>query len=188
MIIIEKNINELKPYSNNPRINDDSVQYVVNSIKEFGFKVPLVIDNDNVIVTGHTRYLAAKELGFEFLPCVVANDLTKEQINLFRVVDNKASEYSNWDYQLLDKEIEELNNSGIDLEIYGFENDDNNLDFIDNVLSAGIAGDLISPDIDKIGISFNVEDSIIVNEVLSKLGKTYILEKVLNKIKEEDYA
>ena len=72
-------VDDLKPYENNPRFNDDAVKYVANSIKEFGFKVPMVIDKNNVIVTGHTRYKACLELGIKEVPCVVADDLTEEQ-------------------------------------------------------------------------------------------------------------
>jgi len=89
MQIVNKNINELKEYINNPRNNDNAVDYVANSIKEFGFKVPIVIDKNNVIVAGHTRYKASKKLGITEVPCIVADDLTDEQIKAFRLVDNK---------------------------------------------------------------------------------------------------
>lgn len=79
MNIVEKRLNELKPYENNPRINDGAVKFVKNSIEEFGFKVPIVIDKNGVIVAGHTRYKASQELGLETVPCVVADDLTDEQ-------------------------------------------------------------------------------------------------------------
>lgn len=85
MNIIELKIKDLKPYENNPRRNDDAVDYVANSIKQFGFKVPIVIDKDNNIVCGHTRYKAAKKLKIESIPCVIADDLTEEQIKAFRL-------------------------------------------------------------------------------------------------------
>lgn len=84
MQIIEKMVDDLKPYENNPRHNEQAVAYVVNSIKEFGFKVPIVVDADGVIVAGHTRLLAAKELGMQKVPCIVADDLTETQIKAFR--------------------------------------------------------------------------------------------------------
>lgn len=108
MEIINKKIDELIPYENNPRKNDDAVEYVAQSIKEFGFKVPLVIDENNIIVTGHTRLKAAKELGLVEVPCIIANDLTPEQIKAFRIADNKVSDYSIWDNKKLLEELDEI--------------------------------------------------------------------------------
>lgn len=88
----EIDINELKPYKKNPRKNDESVDFVMNSIKEFGFKVPIVVDKNNVIVAGHTRYKASKKLGLKKVPCIVADDLSEEQINAYRLADNKVGE------------------------------------------------------------------------------------------------
>lgn len=87
-------LTDLKPYEKNPRKNDNAVNAVANSIKQFGFKVPIVIDADNVIICGDTRYKAAQKLGLESVPCVVADDLTPEQIKAFRLVDNKTAELS----------------------------------------------------------------------------------------------
>ena len=89
MQIVNKKVEELKPYVNNPRFNDDAVEYVANSIKEFGFKVPIVIDKNNEIVAGHTRYKASLALGLDEVPCIVADDLNEEQIKAFRLADNK---------------------------------------------------------------------------------------------------
>lgn len=108
--IVIKNINELIPYENNPRINDKAVDYVVSSIKEFGFKVPIIIDKDNIIVAGHTRLKAAKKLGLETVPCIIAEDLSPNQIKAFRLADNKVSDYSIWDNKLLINELKELDN------------------------------------------------------------------------------
>lgn len=184
MEIINVKLDELKPYENNPRINEESIDYVANSIKEFGFKVPLVIDENKYIVTGHTRYLACKQLGIKEVPCIVSNDLTEKQNKLFRVIDNKVSEFSRWDYDLLDKEIAELKEEGIDLQQYGFENEEDNFDFIDEVLGSGIAGEGTTPDIDKISIAFDVIDSTIVNTVISQFGKEEIINKVLERIED----
>lgn len=108
MQIIEKSITEITPYEKNPRKNDEAVEYVANSIKEFGFKVPIVIDKNGVIVAGHTRYKAAQELGLEKLPCVIADDLTEEQIKAFRIADNKTSEKASWDDVLLKEELTDI--------------------------------------------------------------------------------
>lgn len=111
-------IGDLKPYEKNPRRNDEAVQYVANSIKEFGFKVPIIIDSENVIVAGHTRYKAAKELGMTEVPCVRADDLTDEQVKAYRLADNKTAEMAGWDYDILSDELAEL--PEIDMEQFGF--------------------------------------------------------------------
>lgn len=108
-----KNIDVLIPYENNPRINDEAVEYVAKSIKEYGFKVPIIVDKNNIIVAGHTRYKASKELGLKEVPCIVANDLTDEQIKAFRLADNKVSDYSIWDNTALLEELQDL--EGTDL-------------------------------------------------------------------------
>lgn len=120
MEIINKKLEELIPYENNPRDNEKAIDKVADSIKEFGFKVPLVIDKNNVIVTGHTRYLASKKLGLKEVPCLIADDLNEKQIKAFRIADNKVSDYSIWDNKKLLGELEELN-----FEIFtGFEMSD----------------------------------------------------------------
>ena len=119
MEIVYKKLSELKPYEKNPRINDEAVEYVANSIKSFGFKVPIIIDKNNTIVAGHTRYKASIELGLKEVPCIIANDLTDEQVKAFRLADNKVSEKANWDYELLEEELKELNNIG--MEDFGFD-------------------------------------------------------------------
>lgn len=113
-------LDEIKPYEKNPRKNDEAVQYVAESIKEFGFKVPIVIDNNNVIVAGHTRYKAAKKLSLTKVPCIIADDLTDKQIQAYRLADNKVSEFAKWDNGLLDAEIFDI---GIDIDmcLFGFE-------------------------------------------------------------------
>jgi site-specific DNA-methyltransferase (adenine-specific) len=121
MEIVNKKLDDLKPYENNPRFNDDAVEYVAKSIKEFGFKVPIVIDKNNVIVAGHTRYKASMELGLEEVPCVVADDLTDEQIRAFRLADNKVAEIAEWDIDLLDTELDDILN--IDMSDFGFDLD-----------------------------------------------------------------
>lgn len=103
------NIEDIIPYENNPRHNENAVDYVANSIKEFGFKVPIIIDKENVIVTGHTRLKAAEKLGLEKVPCIYADDLAEEQIKAFRIADNKVSEFSTWDLDKLDLELEDIN-------------------------------------------------------------------------------
>lgn len=114
-------IGELIPYINNPRQNDDAVDAVASSIKNFGFKVPIVIDGKNEIINGHTRLKAAKKLGLDEVPVIVADDLTPEQIKAFRLADNKVGELAEWDEDLLAIELEELENLDFDMEQFGFE-------------------------------------------------------------------
>ena len=116
--IIYKQTKELKPYANNPRINDDAVEYVANSIKEFGFKVPMVITSDGEIVAGHTRLKACERLGITEVPCVIADDLTPEQIKAFRLADNKVGEIATWDVPKLEMEMQEIE---MDMTPFGFE-------------------------------------------------------------------
>lgn len=120
MKIVNKKVEELKPYVNNPRFNDDAVEYVANSIKEFGFKVPIVIDKNNEIVAGHTRYKASLALGLDEVPCIVADDLNEEQVKAFRLADNKVSEKASWNIELLSEELEDLD---LDMNEFGFETD-----------------------------------------------------------------
>lgn len=119
MQIIEKSIESIIPYDKNPRFNDEAVKYVAESIKQFGFKVPIIIGQDNVIVAGHTRLKAAKELGYKTVPCIVADDLTPEQIKAFRLADNKVAEKAEWDFDLLCDELDDILN--IDMEAFGFD-------------------------------------------------------------------
>jgi site-specific DNA-methyltransferase (adenine-specific) len=108
MNIIEKKTEELIHYARNPRKNDQAVDAVAASIKEFGFKVPIIVDSDDVIVCGHTRVKAAQKLGLESVPCVIADDLSPAQIKAYRVLDNKLAEKAAWDLQLLQLELQEM--------------------------------------------------------------------------------
>lgn len=121
MEIINKKVSELIPYKNNPRINDNAVDAVAASIKEFGFQVPIVIDVNNVIVAGHTRYKAALQLGLDEVPCKLADELTPVQIKAFRLADNKVAELATWDDNLKFLELSELEPLGVDMLQFGFE-------------------------------------------------------------------
>lgn len=115
--IVIKPIDELKPYKRNPRRNDQAVDAVAASIKEFGFKVPIVIDKDSEIVAGHTRLKAAYKLGIKDIPCIIADDLTPDQIKAFRLADNKTSELAEWDISQLDLELGDIM---LDMSQFGF--------------------------------------------------------------------
>lgn len=115
-------LREIIPYENNPRKNDDAVKAVAESIRQFGFKVPIVIDKNYVIVAGHTRYKAAKKLKMKDVPCIVADDLTDEQIKAFRLADNKVSEKAEWDFELLTDELDGI--FDIDMTDFGFDDEE----------------------------------------------------------------
>lgn len=119
--IVYKNIDDLIPYENNPRKNDDAVDKVALSISAFGFRVPVVIDTNNIIVTGHTRVKSAKKLGMTEVPCLIADDLTDEQIKAFRLADNKTAELAEWDFNKLQAELDAL--PDIDMSEFGFDLD-----------------------------------------------------------------
>lgn len=118
MKIKEMQIDQLREYENNPRNNDNAVAAVAASIEQFGFKVPIVIDKDGVIVTGHTRLKAAKQLGLQTVPCIIADDLTEEQIRAFRLADNKTGELAGWDFEKLEEELAQL--SDMNMGEFGF--------------------------------------------------------------------
>lgn len=144
MQIESVNIDDLKPYKNNPRHNDEAVEYVLNSIQQFGFKVPLVIDKNNVIVTGHTRLKAARLLGYTTIPCIRADDLTEDQIKAFRIADNRVSEFATWDYDKLEIELEEIDldmgEFGLDFSTF-LDEDIENIDDFDDEDDSGYYGD-----------------------------------------------
>ena len=122
-------IDGIKPYKNNPRLNEEAIPYVMNSIKEFGFKNPIILDKNNVIVAGHTRLESAKRLDMKEVPVICVDDLTDEQVKAFRLADNKVAEKSLWDYSKLDEELDSILN--IDMSMFDFDinTDDLELDY-----------------------------------------------------------
>ena len=105
MRIINTAIDKIKPYAKNPRINDAAVEHVAKSIQQYGFQQPIVVDKKHVIIVGHTRYLAAKELKLKTVPALVADKLTPKQVKAYRIADNKTHEFSEWDFDLLKGEL-----------------------------------------------------------------------------------
>ena len=118
MEIREVSIKDIHPYEKNPRINDNAVEAVANSIKEFGFKQPIVVDGNMEIIAGHTRWKAAKKLKLKTVPVLVADDLTEEQVRAYRIADNSTGELATWDYDLLMPEIADLD---FDMSMFGLE-------------------------------------------------------------------
>ena len=161
MNIQNKSIDDLIPYVNNPRDNSAAVDAVASSIAEFGFKVPIIVDRNNVVVTGHTRLLAAKKLGMTEVPVVTADDLTDAQIKAFRIADNKVAEIATWNTELLQAELNELNELDFDMSGFGFG--DEVTESVDGVTDGEI------PDIDE-----TVEPTTKEGD-LYKLGEHYLL-------------
>lgn len=118
MNIVMKKTSELIEYENNPRNNEAAIDAVAKSIEEFGFKVPIVITKENVIIAGHTRLKASLKLGLATVPCIVADDLTEGQIKAFRLADNKTAELASWDFTKLESELESIE---MDMSVFGFE-------------------------------------------------------------------
>ena len=121
MKVFEANIKDIKPYPNNPRIiTNEAIEKVSNSIKEFGMQQPIVVDKDMVIIVGHTRLKACESLGMGTVPCVIADNLSEEQVKAYRLADNKTNEFTDWNLELLDIELEDLFKDNFDMEQFGF--------------------------------------------------------------------
>lgn len=141
MRITQRRLEDIHPYENNPRINDDAVAAVVASIREFGFRQPIVVDEDGVIIVGHTRFKAAQQLGLEKVPVHVAKDLTPAQIKAYRIADNQTATLAEWDYELLPIELADLQGLEFDLDLLGFDQD-----ALSNLLNPDLKEGLTDPD------------------------------------------
>ena len=117
-------LDAVRPYANNPRQNDDAVEAVAESIRRFGFRQPIVVDADGVIVAGHTRYRAAQRLGLATVPVHVATDLTADEVRAYRLADNKTAELASWDTSMLSIELDALRGAGIDWTLLGFDEEE----------------------------------------------------------------
>ena len=162
MKIENADINTIKPYENNPRkLKDSAIEKVAMSLKEYGFRQPIVIDKDRIIVVGHTRYRASKKLGLKEVPITIADNLTPEQINAYRIADNRTAEESEWDSELLKMEIKELEAKDFKLDLLGFNEDQLN--------------DMLFEE--KQGLTDEDEVPEAPQEPISKLGDIWILGK-----------
>ncbi len=124
MKIEHMNLADLTPYPGNPRINDDAVEAVARSLREYGFRQPIVVDVDRVIICGHTRFKAAKKLGMDQVPVHVATDLSPEQIRAYRIADNQTASLATWDFDLLPIELAALKELDYDLGLLGFDQEE----------------------------------------------------------------
>ena len=142
MLTIElRSIGDIRPYPNNPRTNDNAVDAVAASIREYGWRQPIVVDSDGVIICGHTRYKAAQKLGLDQVPVHVATDLSPEKIRAYRIADNQSADLADWNYDLLPIELKELGEGGYDLGLLGFDADE-----LAKLLDTGVNEGLTDPD------------------------------------------
>ena len=141
MKITTRSIDEIKPYESNPRVNDDAVDAVAASLKEFGFRQPIVVDADGVIIVGHTRWKAARKLGLAKVPVHVATDLSPEQIKAYRIADNQTATLAEWDFDLLPIELKDLQGADYDLSLLGFGDKE-----LAQLLDGEATGGLTDPD------------------------------------------
>ena len=141
MKIVKRKINDVTPYENNPRLNDDAVDAVARSLQEFGWQQPIVVDNAGVIIVGHTRWKAAMKLGLKEVPVHVATDLTEVQVKAYRLADNQTATIATWDYDLLPIEIGQLQDLGFDLPVLGFSED-----ALAEIMDPGVTDGLTDPD------------------------------------------
>ena len=119
--VVNVKLSDIVPYNKNPRLNDGAVDAVAASIMELGFNVPIVLDGTNTIVSCHTRYLAAQKMGLDSVPCIMAGDMSPEQVRAFRLADNKTGELATWDWFALEQENRSIAESGFNMERFGFE-------------------------------------------------------------------
>lgn len=141
MQIAFRPLDDIKPYEKNPRVNDAAVDSVARSLREFGFRQPIVVDEHGVIIVGHTRWKAARKLGMELVPVHVAEGLTPEQARAYRIADNQTANIATWDFELLPVELVALKDSGLDLSILGFDDGE-----LERLLGAGSNPGLTDPD------------------------------------------
>lgn len=179
MKIVEKSLAEIIPYDNNPRRNEDAVDAVAKSISEFGFDQPLVLDKDNVIIVGHTRYKAAEKLGLKTVPCYVV-DLPPEKARAYRLADNKVAEKSGWDYEKLQAELGEIEN--IDMTDFGFEEIEN--DVIGSLMEDGFRSDKKDPTEFAVTFSFPIDAQDDMDEYIKGHGKSDLVDLMINYVRE----
>lgn len=179
MNVIDKPLSELTPYENNPRrISEDAVNAVAESIRQFGFRVPIVIDADGVIACGHTRYQAAQSLGLASVPCVVADDLTPEQVKAFRLADNKTAELSAWDFPALEAELDALQDA-FDMDAFGFEGIES-LSLMDAMNEQyGISGETAENDYSVVSLTFGKDEAHEVKSYIKRNGQESITAAVV---------
>lgn len=188
MNIVYKKVEELIPYVNNPRNNKEAIDKVASSIKNFGFKVPIVVDSQNEVITGHTRLLASKKLGIEEVPVIIADDLSEAQVKAFRIADNKVSEYAEWDEDLLKLELEQLEDMGFDDYDFGFnfeiEYDEEIDSFIEDLMDNEFyeQGKINDRETFNITFTFDNTHKKEIDAFIKSNGKQYIVQLITDEV------
>jgi site-specific DNA-methyltransferase (adenine-specific) len=180
MKIEYKGIEELIPYENNPRINEHAIDYVANSIKEFGFKNPIIIDKDNIIIAGHTRLKACEKIGIKKVPTIMVDDLTEDQIKAFRIADNKVAEFSEWDIDKLNLELDDIE---IDMSDFGIKLDDD-IDFIQDLLDEDFVEKNVTPEIFEASFYIPIKYRDTFSNYFKENGKEELVSLLIAKVTE----
>lgn len=178
-------IQSIKPYDKNPRKNDNAVDSVAESISEFGWKKPIVVDVNGVIASGHVLYKAAKRLNMKEVPVLVADDLTDEQVKAYRLADNKTGEIAEWDFELLKAELEEINE--IDMDDFGFELEQA-VSYIDSLLESDFVERNSEPKYFDVTFTFEAKDRPVVEDYLKENGKKELVEAMLKIMRGKENA
>ena len=155
-----RDIDSIRPYEGNPRVNDQAVEAVAASLREFGFRQPIVVDEAGVIIVGHTRWKAAKKLGLAKVPVHVANDLSPEKAKAYRIADNQTATLAEWNYELLPIELKDLQAADFDLSLLGFDEKE-----LAKLLDGGVQAGLTDPD----------EVPTLPDEAITKPGDLWLL-------------
>ena len=198
MKVEEINLSEIKPYEFNPRKNEKAIEKVAASLREFGWKQPIVVDEQNVVLAGHTRLAAAFSLNYQVAPVVVAEGLTDAQKVAYRIADNKTSEYSEWDKDLLQQEFSRLMELDADLtstsfsleDIAGFsdefldwEDDDDQFENEESETSEeNLLGEINSAHVKMVLIYLNTETEPVFREMAEKLQERFGTENLSDTI------
>jgi len=170
MNIVNMKIADIHPYEKNPRHNEGAVEAVARSIKEFGWQQPIVVDKDMVVIVGHTRLKAAEQLGLTEVPVVVADHLTPEQVQAYRIADNKTGEIAEWDYALLPMELKDLQNADFDLSVLGFDADE-----LDELLNSETEETITEGETEPDAVPEVPEEAASVPGTVYQLGKHRLL-------------
>lgn len=184
---------KLIEYARNPRQNDQVIPKMVASIKEFGFRIPVVAKSDGTVVDGHLRLKAAREMGLEQVPVVLADELTDTQVKAFRLLANQSANWAEWDTELLKLEVEDLKESGFDVEMIGLDETliGEGIDYshIDDLLSEGLgkeAGYKADNDEFSITFTFPIERKDEVEELIQNKGKDYVTALIIKEARRGD--
>lgn len=175
--LTELKLSELKPYANNPRKNDKAAEELVKAIRQVGYVNPIIVDENYEILAGHTRYKALKKLGWTSAPVLIKNDLSEEQKKKYRLLDNKLGELADWDFDLLEEELQGLDFDNFDFD-FGLGESFNDTSFIDDLLNENYSTNTVDSDVFSVTFIFDKCDEELIKNYLKKVGKEYVTSKI----------